>query len=138
MVYLTRKEYFNAAHRLFNPAWSKDKNFEVFGVCSYENYHGHNFELIVTVKGNPDPETACVMDFKRLSKLIREHITHKLDHKNLNLDVDFLQGKIPSCETLVIEIWNILSPLISQENPNAQLHALKLIETRNNFVEYFG
>jgi len=134
MVYLTRRERFNAAHRLFNDEWSTQKNFKIFGQCSNANYHGHNFELFVTVKGEPDEDTGLVINAKELSTIIREHITSKLDHKNLNLDVGFLNNKIPSIENIVIAIWDQLEPHIS----NCQLHCIKLIETENIFVEYYG
>jgi 6-pyruvoyltetrahydropterin/6-carboxytetrahydropterin synthase len=138
MVYVSRKEHFNAAHKLYNPAWTKEKNTEVFGPCANENWHGHNFELIVTVKGDPDPETGFVVDLKKLSVLIRIEITDKLDHKNLNLDVDFMRGKIASCETLVVEIWKILAPRIPRISKSAVLHSLRLYETPRNYVDYFG
>ncbi|WP_448529821.1 6-pyruvoyl trahydropterin synthase family protein [Raineya sp.] len=140
MVFVCRKEHFNAAHRLFNPAWSKEKNQEVFGICANEYYHGHNFELIVIVKGIPDQDTGCVIDLKKLSKLIRSEVIEKLDHKNINLEVDFMQGKIPSCENLVMAIWEILAPKISDiaYDKNARLHCVRLFETKNNFVEYYG
>jgi 6-pyruvoyltetrahydropterin/6-carboxytetrahydropterin synthase len=138
MIYVSRKEYFNAAHRLYNPAWSKEKNEEVFGLCANEYFHGHNFELIVTVKGNPDPETGFVIDLKKLGDIVKSLIISKVDHKNLNMDVDFMQGKLTSCEVFVMEIWKILSPAISQTAPNAQLYSLQLFETHKNFVEYFG
>ncbi|MCU0448054.1 MAG: 6-carboxytetrahydropterin synthase [Microscillaceae bacterium] len=139
MVYICRKENFNAAHRVYNPKWSKAQNDDVFGPCANEYYHGHNFELIVTVKGKPQPETGWVMDMKKLGQLVRREVTDKLDHKNLNMDVDFLAGKIPTCEVLIIEIWKILAPKISAiTDRQAQLHSLKLYETANNFVEYFG
>ena len=96
MVYVSRKEHFNAAHKLYNENWSKEKNFEVFGPCANEHWHGHNFELIVTVKGEPDPDTGFVIDLKRLSDLIKQDIVEKVDHKNLNLDVDFMKGKMAS------------------------------------------
>src|SRR6185312_10680821 len=105
MIYISRKEHFNAAHKLYNPKWSDEKNKEVFGPCSNANWHGHNFELIVTVKGEPDPETGFVFDLKKLSVLIREKVIEKLDHKNLNMDVDFMQGKMASTEILTMEIW---------------------------------
>ncbi|OYW18412.1 MAG: 6-pyruvoyl tetrahydrobiopterin synthase, partial [Sphingobacteriales bacterium 12-47-4] len=105
MVYLTRIEHFNAAHKLFNPNWSLEKNEEVFGKCANANWHGHNFELFVTIKGNPDPDTGFIFDAKKLSKLINEHIIEKLDHRNLNEDVDFMQGKMCSIENLVMGIW---------------------------------
>ena len=138
MVYVSRKEHFNAAHKLYNPNWSEEKNQEVFGPCANANWHGHNFELIVTVKGKPDPETGFVVDLKRLSTLTKELVIDKLDHKNLNLDVDFLEGKMASCEVLVMEIWNILAPAIKNISSTGELHSLKLYETPKNFVEYFG
>lgn len=138
MVYISRLEHFNAAHKLFNPNWSLAKNKEVFGPCANTNWHGHNYELIVTVKGNPDPDTGFVIDLKKLSLLIREHIIQKVDHKNLNLDVAFMEGKLASTENLIIEFWNILQPLISKISSSAALHSLKLYETPRNFVEYFG
>ena len=138
IVHICRKEHFNAAHRLFNPTWSKEKNQEVFGPCANEHYHGHNFELIVTVKGEPDPDTACVMDLKVLGRIIKEHICDQVDHKNLNLDVPFLAGKIPSCETMVVEFWKILDREISAAPGQAQLHSIELFETNKNFVRFFG
>ncbi len=138
MVYVCRKEHFNAAHKLYNPKWSKEKNEEVFGPCANENWHGHNFELIVTVKGKVDEDTGFVIDLKRLSRLIKDDIIERVDHKNLNLDVPFMENKLPSCENLVIEFWNILAPKIKEMAPNAHLHSLKLMETPRNFVEYYG
>ena len=138
MVYVNRKEHFNAAHKLYNPAWSAEKNREIFGPCANENWHGHNFELIVTVKGDPDPETGFVVDLKKLGDLIKEEIIEKVDHKNLNLDVDFMEGKLTSCENLIIEFWNILYPAIDKITPYGNLYSLKLIETSKNFVEYYG
>jgi len=138
MVYVSRKEHFNAAHKLSNPAWSKEKNQEVFGPCANENWHGHNFDLIVTVKGDPDPETGFVVDLKKLSTLIRTDVVEKVDHKNLNLDVDFMRGKMASTENLAVEIWRILAPGISRIAPRAKLHSVRLFETPRNYVEYFG
>jgi 6-pyruvoyltetrahydropterin/6-carboxytetrahydropterin synthase len=138
MIYVTRKEHFNAAHRLFNPAWSEEKNQEVFGLCANNNWHGHNFELIVTVKGIPQAETGFVIDLKVLGDIIKHRIIDKVDHKNLNLDVDFMEGKMASCEIFVMEIWKILAPAIAAASPNAELHYIKLIETPKNFVEYYG
>ncbi|MCE7993586.1 MAG: 6-carboxytetrahydropterin synthase [Roseivirga sp.] len=138
MVYISRKEHFNAAHKLYNPKWSEEKNKEVFGPCANANWHGHNFELIVTVKGTPDPDTGFVVDLKKLSNLIKELVIDKLDHKNLNLDVDFMEGKMASCEILVMEIWRILEPTVKQITTTGELHSLKLYETPRNFVEYFG
>jgi len=138
MVYVSRKEHFNAAHRLSNPAWSKEKNVEVFGPCANENWHGHNFDLIITVKGEPNPETGFVIDLKKLSMLIRNEVIEKVDHKNLNLDVDFMQGKMASTENLAMEIWKILTPEIVKLSSRAALHSVRLFETPRNYVEYFG
>lgn len=138
MVFVSRQEHFNAAHKLYNPNWTREKNIEVFGPCANENWHGHNFELIVTVKGLPDPETGFVVDLKKLSNLVRKEITEKVDHKNLNTDVDFMKGKMASCEVLVTEFWNILAPKVKEITPNGSLHSIKLYETPRNFVEYFG
>ncbi len=135
MVYITRIEHFNAAHKLYNPNWSREKNDEIFGKCANENWHGHNFELYVTIKGNPDQETGFVFDAKRLSKIIREHVTDKLDHKNLNEDVAFMKNKLCSIENLIIAIWEQLTPHIPE---GVQLHALKLFETDRIYAEYFG
>jgi len=133
MVYLTRLEHFNAAHKLFNPEWSREKNDEVFGMCANDNWHGHNFDLYVTIKGDPDPDTGFLMDVKKLSRLIKDHVIEKVDHKNLNMDVDFLKGKMCSTENLAIGIWNELKPHLPE---NVQLHCLKLYETPRNYVEY--
>ena len=138
MVHVIRKEHFNAAHRLFNPAWTEEKNFEVFGPCANNNWHGHNFELIVTVKGMPDPDTGFVYDLKQLGDLIKAEIIDKVDHKNLNLDVDFMLGKLASCEILVMEFWKILAPKIKETSSSATLHKIHLIETNKNSVEYYG
>jgi 6-pyruvoyltetrahydropterin/6-carboxytetrahydropterin synthase len=135
MVYLTRLEHFNAAHKLFNPNWSKEKNEEVFGICANENWHGHNFELFVTIKGITNPDTGFLFDVKKLSKLMKEHVVDKLDHKNLNIDVDFMRGKMCSTENLAVEIWKQLEPHLPQ---GVQLHCVKLYETPRIYVEYFG
>jgi 6-pyruvoyltetrahydropterin/6-carboxytetrahydropterin synthase len=135
MVYLTRVEHFNAAHRLFNPAWDYEKNEAVFGKCANENWHGHNYELFVTVKGNPDNDTGFVFDVKRLSILIKEHVVDKLDHRNLNMDVDFMRDKMCSTENLAIEIWKQLQPHLPA---GVELHGIKLYETPRIYVEYFG
>lgn len=135
MVYLTRLEEFNAAHKLFNPNWSKEKNDEIFGVCANENFHGHNYQLFVTVKGNPNPDTGFVMDVKKLSTLIRENVTRKVDHRNLNMDVPFMVDKMCSTENVVLEFWKILAPLMPE---GVQLHCLKLYETPRIYVEYYG
>ena len=135
MVYITRIEHFNAAHRLFNPNWTREKNEEVFGKCANENWHGHNFELYVTLKGEPNPDTGFVFDVKKLSIIVQQHVIDKLDHKNLNLDVDFMSGKLCSIENLVIGIWEQLVPHLPRE---VYLHSLKLYETPRIFAEYFG
>lgn len=135
MVYLTRSEHFNAAHKLYNPGWSYEKNEAVFGKCANENWHGHNYELLVTVKGDPDPDTGFVFDVKRLSNIIRDHIIEKIDHRNLNVDVDFMQGKMCSTENLAIAIWKELLPHLPG---GIQLHCIKLYETPRIYVEYFG
>jgi 6-pyruvoyltetrahydropterin/6-carboxytetrahydropterin synthase len=139
IVYVSRQEHFNAAHKLYNPNWSEEKNIELFGLCANANWHGHNFDLIVTVKGEPDSETGFVIDLKKLSKLIRSEITDKVDHKNLNLDVDFMKGKMASTEILAIEFWKILDSKIALiSNGRGKLHCIKLYETPRNYVEYFG
>jgi len=135
MLFLTRIEHFNAAHKLFNPEWSIEKNEAVFGKCANENWHGHNYELHVTIKGEVAADTGFVVNVKVLSSLIKENILEKIDHKNLNLDVDFLKGKMCSTENLAIAIWQQLSPLLPQ---GVELHSIKLYETPRIFVEYFG
>jgi len=135
MVYLTRLEHFNAAHKLYNPNWTKEQNEAVFGVCANENWHGHNFELFVTVKGEVDADTGFLMDVKQLSKLIQEKVIKHLDHKNLNLDVPFLAGKMCSTENLAMGIWEQLAPHLPA---HVQLHCVKLYETPRIYVEYFG
>jgi 6-pyruvoyltetrahydropterin/6-carboxytetrahydropterin synthase len=135
-VYITRRENFNAAHKLWNDAWSSEKNEEVFGRCSNANWHGHNFTLFVTVKGCPNPDTGFVINLKDLSAIVQEEITEKLDHKNLNLDVPFLKGILASTENVIIAIWDrLIEPI---RNAGGQLVKLKLVETENNYVEYFG
>ena len=134
-LYLTRREHFNAAHKLYNPDWSKEQNDLVFGKCANENWHGHNFELFVTVKGSPSAETGFIVDAKLLSKIINTHVVDVLDHRNLNIDVPFMQGKICSIENLIYEIWRQLDP---QMPVGVKLHGLKLVETPRIFVEYFG
>lgn len=134
MVYLTRKEHFNAAHQLANPKWSDEKNLEIFGKCANSNWHGHNYNLFVTVKGEPDPDTGFITNVKDLSEIIKKHVVDKLDHKNLNLDVDFMKGILPSTENLAKAIWYQLEPHIKK----GQLHAIKLYETENIYAEYFG
>ena len=136
MIYITRRERFNAAHMLWNYSWSDQKNFEVFGKCANKNWHGHNFELFVTVKGEVNEDTGFVVNLKDLAKIIKEKVIDKLDHKNLNLDVDFMKDKMASTEVLAIAIWEELEANIMQLG--AILHCVKIQETENNFVEYFG
>lgn len=136
MIYLTRRERFNAAHKLYREEWSLEQNEAVFGKCSNPNWHGHNYELFVTVKGEVDPQTGFVIDLKELKSIIETHVIDKLDHRNVNLDVDFMRGKMASTEVLAIEIFKQLKPHI--EAHRAILHAVKLVETENNSVEYFG
>ena len=134
-MYLTRVEHFNAAHKLYNPAWSPERNDEVFGKCANDNWHGHNYELMVTVKGEPHPDTGFVMDAKHLSILIKDHVVEKIDHRNLNVDVDFMAGKLCSTENLVVGIWKQLQPHLPD---GVRLHCIKLYETPRIYVEYFG
>ncbi len=137
MVYISRKEHFNAAHRLFNPNWSDERNKDVFGPCANHNWHGHNFELIVTVKGEPNPDTGFVIDLKVLGDVIKREVIEQLDHKNINLDVPFMQGKMASCEILVMEIWRLLDQALAPLT-EARLHQIRLFETERNFVDYYG
>ncbi len=116
MLYLTRVEHFNAAHKLYNPQWSRGQNEEVFGKCANENWHGHNYELLVTIKGDPNPETGFLFDVKKLSVIIQKSVIEKLDHKNLNLDVEFMQGKMCSTENLVLGIWQELKIAFAQRS----------------------
>lgn len=136
MIYVTRKEHFNAAHKVWRAEWSEEKNYEIFGKCANKNWHGHNYDLYVTVKGNPNPDTGFVVDLKILSKIIKSEIIEALDHRNLNLDVPFMARKMASTEILAIEIWNQLAPHINALG--CKLHSIKLYETENNFVEYLG
>ncbi|MDY0101647.1 MAG: 6-carboxytetrahydropterin synthase [Lentimicrobium sp.] len=136
MIYITRKEHFNAAHRLYRPEYDDAKNLEVFGKCSNPNWHGHNYELFVTVKGPVNPETGFLINLKELSRLINLFVVEKLDHKNVNVEVDFMAGKLASSENLAIAIWEQLYQPI--KNTGAELHCIKLFETERNFVEYYG
>ena len=136
MIYITRKERFNAAHKLYREDWTQEKNTETFGKCANPNWHGHNYDLYVTIKGEIDPETGFVIDLKELKKIILEEVVNKLDHKNINMDVDFMKGKLASTEILAIAIWDQLKAPIARHG--AELHAIKLFETENNYVEYFG
>ena len=135
MVFLTRIEHFNAAHKLYNPEWDKEKNEAVFGKCANENWHGHNYELHVTIKGEVSSDMGFAVDARILSSLINEFVLEELDHKNLNLDVAFLKGKMCSTENLTIAIWQ---QLVSKMPEGVQLHCIKLYETPRIYVEYFG
>ena len=134
MVYLTRKEHFNAAHRLYVDAWPEEKNDEVFGPCSNTNFHGHNYDLWVTVKGEPDPDTGFIINAKDLGRIMKEQVTRHFDHKNLNLDVEDFGGLQPSTENFVMIIWKRLEPHL----PPGVLYRVKLSETETIYAEYFG
>jgi len=134
MIYLTRRETFAAAHRLFKDNLSDEENFKLFGKCSNPNWHGHNYTLEVVVAGNIIPETGFVIDLKKLKEIIHEHVISKVDHKNLNIDTDFMNGLNPTSENIVIAIWNELKDKI----PSGKLYSVKLYETENNYFEYRG
>ncbi|MCF8228047.1 MAG: 6-carboxytetrahydropterin synthase [Bacteroidales bacterium] len=136
MIYITRRERFNAAHRLFREDYSDEKNLEVFGQCSNPNWHGHNYELFVTVKGTISKETGFLVNLKDLSSIIKEKVIRKIDHKNINLEVDFMQGKYASTENLTVSIFEELKNAVAKLG--AELHAVKIYESENNYVEYFG
>jgi 6-pyruvoyltetrahydropterin/6-carboxytetrahydropterin synthase len=134
MVYVKRRETFSAAHRLYNPAYSDEKNLEIFGKCSNPNWHGHNYVLEVTVAGETDPETGFVIDLKVLKNIINENILAKVDHKNLNTETDFMKGVIPSAENIAKGIFNVLKDKL----PSGRLYSVVLFETEKNIVEYRG
>ena len=134
-VTISRKAHFNAAHRLYRKDWTFEQNDAVFGKCNNPNFHGHNYELLVTVKGQPSLDTGFVFDVKKLSNLIKDHVIEKIDHRNLNIDVLFMEGKMCSTENLAIAIWNELSPHLPMA---VKLHCVKLYETPRIYVEYFG
>ncbi len=136
MIYLTRRERFSAAHRMFRQDWSDEKNMEVFGKCSNPNWHGHNYILWVTVKGEPSDNNGFVMNANILKEIILKKVITKLDHKNINTEVDFMRGKIATTENLAIAVWNELKTEIEQEG--ARLHCVKIEETENNYVKYYG
>ncbi len=136
MIYITRRERFNAAHRLFKTEYSDEKNMEIFGKCSNPNWHGHNYQLFVTVKGEVNPETGFLVNLKNLSKIVKEKVIEKIDHKNINLEVDFMKNKMASTENLTIGIWKQLEKEIT--DLGVTLHSVKIYESENNFVEYFG
>ncbi len=134
VVYITRRETFAAAHRLFKQELSDEENLKLFGKCSNPNWHGHNYTLEVIVAGKVDADTGFVMDLKDLKEIVRENVIAKVDHKNLNLDTDFMKGKIPTSENIVIAIWNELEDKITK----GKLFSVKLYETENNYFEYKG
>lgn len=135
-VFITRKEHFNAAHKLWRSEWSDEKNLEVFGKCSNKNWHGHNYVIYVTVKGVPSEETGFVIDLKLLSQIIKKYVLDVIDHRNINLDVAFMSNILASTENLAIQIWEQIELPIKQAG--GELVKIKLAETENNFVEYFG
>ena len=134
MVYVTRREIFSASHRLFNPNLSEEENNSLFGKCNNPNGHGHNYTLEVTICGEVNPKTGYLIDLKQLKQIIIENVINKVDHKNLNLDVDFLAGKIPTAENIAIAVWDELENKI----PNGKLYSIRLLETENNYIEYKG
>lgn len=136
MIYLTRRERFSSAHRMFRQDLSDEENMKVYGKCSNPLWHGHNYVLKVTVKGEPDPEVGYFMNATRLKEIINERVIAKLDHKNMNVETDFMAGKVATTENLAIAIWDELrTPLASE---GALLHCIRVEETENNFIEYYG
>ena len=133
-VVVTRRTHFNAAHRLANPAWSDAENARVFGPCANKNFHGHNYNLDVSVIGEPDPVTGYVIDIKTLKEIVEERVLARFDHRNLNLDVPEFRDLIPTAENIVLVCWRLLAPAI----PHGRLHRLVLAETERNVVEYGG
>ena len=136
MIYLTRRERFCAAHRMFRKEWTDEVNQQIFGKCSNPNWHGHNYTLWVTIKGELSEEYGFVMNINILKQIILDNIINKIDHKNINLEVDFMKGKIATTENLAVTIWNELIPFI--EKTGAQLQCVKIEETENNSIEYYG
>jgi 6-pyruvoyltetrahydropterin/6-carboxytetrahydropterin synthase len=136
MMYLTRRERFSAAHRMFRSEWTDEENMKVFGKCSNPNWHGHNYVLYVTVKGDLRAESGFVINMNTLKQIIKERVIDKVDHKNLNIDVDFMKGLVATTENLAVAIWNeIKSPV---EKEGAKLHCIRIEETENNSIEYYG
>jgi 6-pyruvoyltetrahydropterin/6-carboxytetrahydropterin synthase len=133
-VLVTRKAHFSASHRLYNPAWPDERNQKVFGKCNNPNGHGHNYDIEVTVAGAPPADTGMVIDLKKLADIIEEEIVEKVDHKHMNLDVDFLRGVVPTAENMAIAFWKVLEPRITE----GKLARIRLYESENNFVEYTG
>jgi len=136
MIYLTRRERFCSAHRMFREEWTDEENFQVFGKCSNPNWHGHNYILWVTVKGEPSELNGFVINMNSLKEIILRIIINKLDHKNINLEVDFMKGKVATTENLAVAIWNELK--LPVQNEGATLHCVKIEETENNSIEYYG
>ena len=136
MIYLTRRERFSSAHRMFRQGLSDDENMKVYGKCSNPLWHGHNYVLKVTVKGEHDPAVGYFMNATRLKEIINEKVIAKLDHKNMNVETDFMAGKVATTENLAIAIWDELKAPLEAEG--AQLHCVRVEETENNFVEYYG
>jgi 6-pyruvoyltetrahydropterin/6-carboxytetrahydropterin synthase len=136
MIYLTRRERFSAAHRMYRPDWSDEENLKVFGKCSNPNWHGHNYVLYITIKGDASDDHGFVLNINILKQIIKEKVIDKVDHKNLNLDVGFMKGKITTTENLAVAIWNELKASI--ENEGAFLHCVRIAETENNSIEYYG
>jgi 6-pyruvoyltetrahydropterin/6-carboxytetrahydropterin synthase len=136
MIYLTRRERFCAAHRMYRPDWSDEQNTRVFGKCANPNWHGHNYVMWVTIKGEPSPETGFVMNLNVLKQIINDKVICILDHRNINLEVSFMQGKIATTENLAMAIWKELEPTVTATG--AQLHCIKIEETENNSIEYYG
>ena len=134
LVYITRREHFCASHRLHNPKFTEEENLRIYGKCAYANGHGHNYELEVTVAGEPEPATGMIIDLKKLADIIEEEITGKVDHRHLNFDVDFLLGIIPTAENLAVVFWERLK----QKIKTGKLYSVKVFETPNNFAEYRG
>lgn len=134
-VYLTRVVEFCAAHKLHREDWDDEKNWKVFGKCANPNYHGHNFTLEVTVVGEPDPATGFVINFTELKEILKKYVEDPIDHKNLNLDVPFMKGIIPTMENLLIQLWKELEPRIPAP---AKLYRLRIFETQRNIIEYYG
>ena len=136
MIYLTRRERFSSAHRMFRQGLSDDENMKVYGKCSNPMWHGHNYVLKVTVKGEPDPEVGYFMNATRLKEIINERVIAKLDHKNMNVETDFMNGKVATTENLAMAIWDELRAPLAAEG--ALLHCIRVEETENNFIEYYG
>lgn len=136
MIYITRKEHFNAAHKLYNAQWTLEENLKVFGKCANPNYHGHNYEVYVTIKGEINTETGFVMNLFDLSAILKQEVVELLDHKNLNVDIEYFHTRLPSIENLCVFIWQLIEPKIKKHGP--EVHCVKIQETDNHFAEYYG